>query len=103
MPSFDLQTPPQAAAKNLILTYLPHVSPATAIKLDEDIERLAESWKLPYSIEDEDLTFDGKALSTLYEEETSELRIPKPGKIIKTSHAARGRPRYRQTRWRQTC
>ena len=28
----------------------------------------AASWKLPYSIDDEDLTFDGKPLNLLYEE-----------------------------------
>lgn len=35
---------------------------------DVEIDLYSESWKLPYSIEDEDLTFDGKPLCMLYEE-----------------------------------
>jgi hypothetical protein len=34
----------------------------------EIIDLQAESWKLPYSIDDGDLTFDGKPLNLLYEE-----------------------------------
>jgi hypothetical protein len=34
----------------------------------DEIDLHSESWKLPYSIDDEDLTFDGKPLNMLYEE-----------------------------------
>ena len=39
-----------------------------AAKTDREIELGAQSWKLPYSIDDSDLTFDGKPLNMLYEE-----------------------------------
>lgn len=35
---------------------------------DAEIDLHAESWRLPYSIEDSELTFDGKPLNLLYEE-----------------------------------
>ena len=35
---------------------------------DAEIDLHAESWKLPYSIDDSDLQFDGKPLNMLYEE-----------------------------------
>lgn len=35
---------------------------------DAEIDLSAQSWKLPYSIDDSDLTFDGKPLNMLYEE-----------------------------------
>jgi len=35
---------------------------------DREIDLHAESWKLPYTIDDSDLTFDGKPLNMLYEE-----------------------------------
>jgi len=35
---------------------------------DAEIDLYAESWKLPYSIDDSDLTFDGKPLNMLFEE-----------------------------------
>ena len=35
---------------------------------DSEIDLQAESWKLPYSIDDSDLQFDGKPLNMLYEE-----------------------------------
>jgi len=39
-----------------------------AAKGEAEIDLHAESWKLPYSIDDSDLTFDGKPLNMLYEE-----------------------------------
>ena len=38
---------------------------------DSEIDLHAESWKLPYSIDDSELTFDGKPLNLLYEENRS--------------------------------
>lgn len=38
---------------------------------EREIELHAESWKLPYSIDDSDLMFDGKPLNLLYEENKS--------------------------------
>jgi len=35
---------------------------------NKEIDLHTQSWKLPYSIEDADLTFDGKPLNMLYEE-----------------------------------
>jgi len=35
---------------------------------EHEIDLHAESWKLPYSIDDSDLMFDGKPLNMLYEE-----------------------------------
>jgi hypothetical protein len=35
---------------------------------DREIDLHAQSWKLPYTIDDKDLMFDGKPLNLLYEE-----------------------------------
>jgi len=35
---------------------------------EREIDLRDQSWKLPYSIDDKDLTFDGKPLNMLYEE-----------------------------------
>jgi hypothetical protein len=35
---------------------------------DQEIDLHAQSWKLPYTIDDKDLMFDGKPLNLLYEE-----------------------------------
>ena len=35
---------------------------------DREIDLHAQSWKLPYTIDDKDLCFDGKPLNMLYEE-----------------------------------
>jgi len=35
---------------------------------NKEIDLHTQSWKLPYSIDDGDLTFDGKPLNMLYEE-----------------------------------
>jgi hypothetical protein len=43
-------------------------SSSKSTKTSDALDKSAESWKLPYSIEDEDLTFDGKPLNLLYEE-----------------------------------
>lgn len=40
----------------------------TSQPADVEIDLNAESWKLPYNIDDSDLTFDGKPLNLLYEE-----------------------------------
>jgi len=43
-------------------------SSTTTTTSKDEIDLHSESWKLPYSIDDEDLTFDGKPLNMLYEE-----------------------------------
>ncbi|KAE8443911.1 hypothetical protein EG329_001221 [Mollisiaceae sp. DMI_Dod_QoI] len=48
--------------------YLITNTPVRATTEAAEIDLLAESWKLPYSIDDSDLTFDGKPLNMLYEE-----------------------------------
>lgn len=48
--------------------YLITDTPLRATTETAEIDLHAESWKLPYSIDDEDLTFDGKPLNMLYEE-----------------------------------
>lgn len=35
---------------------------------DKEIDLHSQSWELPYTIDDSDLTFDGKPLNMLYEE-----------------------------------
>jgi len=35
---------------------------------EREIDLHAQSWKLPYTIDDKDLMFDGKPLNMLYEE-----------------------------------
>ena len=35
---------------------------------DAEFDLHTQSWKLPYAIDDSDLTFDGKPLNMLYEE-----------------------------------
>ncbi|KUJ15254.1 uncharacterized protein LY89DRAFT_735383 [Mollisia scopiformis] len=51
-----------------LITDLPLRSSTDFPAAEEVIDLHAESWKLPYSIDDEDLTFDGKPLNMLYEE-----------------------------------
>ncbi|CZR58199.1 uncharacterized protein PAC_08090 [Phialocephala subalpina] len=48
--------------------YLITEAPLRATSETTEIDLQAESWKLPYSIDDSDLTFDGKPLNMLYEE-----------------------------------
>ncbi|KAF8849402.1 hypothetical protein BDZ45DRAFT_697584 [Acephala macrosclerotiorum] len=48
--------------------YLITEAPLRATTETAEIDLQAESWKLPYSIDDSDLTFDGKPLNMLYEE-----------------------------------
>jgi hypothetical protein len=47
-----------------------NISPNTLLSspTEHEIDLHAESWKLPYSIDDSDLMFDGKPLNMLYEE-----------------------------------
>ncbi len=56
-----------SAAKQFYL--ITNVSAAKASTSEIDLH--AESWKLPYSIDDSELTFDGKPLNLLYEENRS--------------------------------
>lgn len=48
--------------------YLITDTPVRSSDSTSEIDLQAESWKLPYSIDDSDLTFDGKPLNMLYEE-----------------------------------
>jgi hypothetical protein len=43
-------------------------SSSTHSSNDRAIDLHAQSWKLPYTIDDKDLMFDGKPLNMLYEE-----------------------------------
>ncbi|PMD26352.1 hypothetical protein NA56DRAFT_563732 [Hyaloscypha hepaticicola] len=45
-----------------------NVHSSTTHSSDKQIDLHAQSWKLPYSIDDKDLMFDGKPLNLLYEE-----------------------------------
>lgn len=45
-----------------------HSSSSSSSGSEREIDLHAQSWKLPYSIEDKDLMFDGKPLNLLYEE-----------------------------------
>jgi hypothetical protein len=45
-----------------------NVHSSTTTSSDKQIDLHAQSWKLPYSIDDKDLMFDGKPLNLLYEE-----------------------------------
>jgi hypothetical protein len=60
MPS---RTMTQAEQKHYFL-----ITNVVANNNDAEIDLDAESWKLPYSIDDSDLQFDGKPLNMLYEE-----------------------------------
>lgn len=69
-----------------------------AAKTDAEIDLSAESWKLPYSIDDSDLTFDGKPLNMLYEENRYQAEHHVSGSTrdkhsSKESHKSRGRSR----------
>ena len=62
MPAISMST--QAEQQYYLITNVSsHCQPA-----EKEIDLHAESWKLPYSIDDADLTFDGKPLNLLYEE-----------------------------------
>lgn len=64
MPSrVEMSAHAQAEKQYYLITNVSSYSPA-----DKEIDLNAESWKLPYSIDDSDLTFDGKPLNLLYEE-----------------------------------
>jgi hypothetical protein len=43
-------------------------SSSSSSKEEREVDLHAQSWKLPYSIDDKDLMFDGKPLNLLYEE-----------------------------------
>jgi len=60
----QLQTDPHTGKQYYLITNVV----TTVAKTDAEIDLNAESWKLPYSIDDSDLTFDGKPLNLLYEE-----------------------------------
>ncbi|KAH8594788.1 hypothetical protein B0O99DRAFT_175409 [Bisporella sp. PMI_857] len=49
----------------LLITNVPIRKTSSA---DAEIDLYAASWNLPYNIDDADLTFDGKPLNLLYEE-----------------------------------
>jgi len=61
-----LSSPSASAGKQYYL--ITNVGTTTTSKADSEIDLHAESWKLPYSIDDSDLTFDGKPLNMLHEE-----------------------------------
>lgn len=56
-------------------------------KTDGEIDLHAEPWKLPYSIDDADLTFDGKPLNMLYEENRY---VAEGHHVSKDSHVSGG-------------
>jgi hypothetical protein len=45
-----------------------NVNSTTSSSKDREIDLHAQSWKLPYEVDDKDLMFDGKPLNMLYEE-----------------------------------
>jgi len=49
-------------------TYLLITNVVASTTTENEIDLHAEAWKLPYSIDDSDLTFDGKPLNMLHEE-----------------------------------
>jgi len=51
----------------------------TSSSKEKEIDFRAASWKLPYSIDDSDLTFDGKPLNLLYEENKNRWRAEHSG------------------------
>jgi hypothetical protein len=59
MPS--IQIDPQTGKQYYLITNV-------VAKTEAEVDLHSESWKLPYSIDDSDLTFDGKPLNMLYEE-----------------------------------
>lgn len=60
---------------------------------DAEIDLNAESWKLPYSIDDSDLTFDGKPLNMLYEENRwmAEHHVYESREKYYSSHSSHGK------------
>ncbi|KAF7863817.1 hypothetical protein EAF04_006782 [Stromatinia cepivora] len=58
----------------------------------------AEAWRLPYSISDSDLTFDGKPLNMLYEENRfmAEEHVTRNSHDSKSHDSSKGRGRSRQ-------
>lgn len=60
---------------------------------DAEIDLNAETWQLPYSIDDSDLTFDGKPLNMLYEENRwkAEHVLESPVSYGEKSHVSRHR------------
>jgi len=74
-------------------------------KTDAEVDLNAESWKLPYSIDDSDLMFDGKPLNLLYEEnrwmaehhvEGSHAKSSSYSSKEKSHKSSRGRSRQKQ-------
>jgi len=45
-----------------------HSSSTSSSASEREIELHAQSWQLPFEVDDKDLTFDGKPLNLLYEE-----------------------------------
>lgn len=65
--SFKMSSQTSSAHKQYyLITNVQSSSSSTTSK--DEIDLHSESWKLPYSIDDEDLMFDGKPLNMLYEE-----------------------------------
>jgi hypothetical protein len=58
----QIKTDPHTGKQYYLITNV------AAKEADREIDLNAESWELPYSIDDSDLTFDGKPLNLLYEE-----------------------------------
>lgn len=65
---------------------------------EAEIDLHAESWKLPYSIDDSDLTFDGKPLNMLYEENRWQAEHVTYESSKSTSNKDKSRGRSRQSK-----
>lgn len=67
---------------------------------DAEIDLNKETWKLPYVIDDSDLTFDGKPLNMLYEENrwraehVLESRVKYSSSGSEKSHVSRTQSHY---------
>jgi len=91
MPSSRIQTDPHTGKQYYLITNV------NAAKADAEIDLHAKSWQLPYSIEDEDLTFDGKPLNMLYEENRWKAGMARDELLRKEkSMSSRGRSRQKK-------
>jgi len=53
---------------NVRSTHSSSTSSSSTSERETEIELHAQSWQLPFEVDDKDLTFDGKPLNMLYEE-----------------------------------
>ncbi|CAD6442051.1 3d45b6a9-878f-4845-a518-561dca03d877 [Sclerotinia trifoliorum] len=70
----------------------------TTSNANTEFDLQAEPWRLPYSINDSDLTFDGKPLNMLYEENRcmAEEHVTQNSHDCKSHDNSKGRGRSRQ-------